>query len=125
MDFKINGETKQLNFGVKFVAEIDETEQYNAEGISFGMGLMMIEQKLAMGNLGALATVIEKALHKENVTKDEVYDAIDEHDDIETLIEKVETELKNSKAVRAARARMEKQTKEAGRKKAAETPTKK
>ncbi|GEM_PF-4060971 len=127
MDFKINGENKQLNFGVKFVAEIDDTEKYNAEGIQFGMGLVLVQQKLSMGNAAALATVIEKALHKENVTSDEVYDAIDqygEEHELETLFEKVEHELKNSNAVRTARARMEKQTQEAGRKKAAETPTK-
>lgn len=127
MDFKINGENKQLDFGVKFVAEIDETEKYNADGISFGMGLMLVQEKLSMGNVAALATVIEKALHKENVTIDEVYDALDEYseeNDLEILIQKIEEELKNSNAVRTARARMEKQTKRANRPQAVK-PTKK
>lgn len=126
MDFKINGENKELNFGVKFVAEIDETEKYDADGISFGMGLMLVEKKLEMGSLGALAKVIEKALHKENVLTDEVYAALDEYEaeELENLFEKVENELKNSNAVRAAKARMEKQTKQANRKQAAK-PTKK
>lgn len=126
MDFKINGENKQLNFGVKFVAEIDETEKYDAEGLSFGMGLMLVQEKLSMGNVASLATVIEKALHKENVTSDEVYDALDdysEENDLEILIQKIEEELKNSNAVRTAKARMEKKT-QANRLQAAK-PTKK
>lgn len=120
MDFKINGENKKLNFGVRFVANIDESEKYEAEGISFGMGLMLVQQKLNMGNLEALTSVIKHALYKENVTKDEVMDALDEYaeeNDLEVLIQKIEGELKNSNAVRTARARMEKMTTETNRQK--------
>lgn len=120
MDFKIKGENKKLNFGVRFVANIDESEKYQAEGISFGMGLMLVQQKLAMGNLDALTKVIKHALYKENVTEDEVVDALDEYteeNDLEVLIQKIEDELKNSNAVRTAQARMEKMTTETSRKK--------
>lgn len=120
MDFKINGENKKLNFGVRFVANIDESEKYEAEGISFGMGLMLVQQKLAMGNLDSLTNVIKHALYKENVTEDEVMDALDEYaeeNDLEVLIQKIEGELKNSNAVRTARARMEKMTTETNRQK--------
>lgn len=124
MDFKIKGENKELLFGVRFVAEVDATEEFESEGISFGMGLMMVQEKLKMGNLQALVTILQKALYKHNLTEDEVFDAVDEYietHDLETLIEKVETELKNSNAVRTAKARMEKQSQEAARKKAAQT----
>lgn len=119
MDFKINGVDKKLNFGVRFVANIDESEKYEAEGISFGMGLMLVQQKLGMGNLKALTNVIKHALYKENVSEDEVVDALDEYaeeNDLEVLIQKIEGELKNSNAVRTARARMEKMTTETNRK---------
>lgn len=128
MDFYINGKDRKLNFGVRFVAELDESEKYDAEGISFGMGLMLARQKLAMGNLGALATVLKHALHREGVTVDEVYDALDEYaeeHDLEVLFSKVEEELKNSNAVRTAFARMEKANKEANRKNQALKLTKK
>lgn len=127
VDFKINGKERKLNFGVRFAAELDETEQYDAQGIQFGMGLVLAQQKLDMGKLDVLAKVIKHALHQENVTLDEVYDALDEYseeNDLEVLFTKVEEELKNSNAVRTALARMEKTSKEANRKQA-KKPTKK
>lgn len=129
MNFRINGKDLKLNFGVRFTAELDESERYEAEGIEFGMGLMLAQEKLSMGKYDALANVIKHALHRENVTTDEVFDALDEYgeeNDLEVLFEKIETELKNSNAVRTALARMEKTSKEANRKKglAALEPTK-
>jgi len=128
MDFKIKGENKQLNFGVRFVADIDETEKYKTESVSFGMGLMMAQQKLVMGNFPALVSIIKHALYKDNVTEDEVVDALDEYgeeNELETLFAKIEEELKNSNAVRTSQARMEKMSTEASRKKAAQKLTKK
>lgn len=120
MDFKINGVDKKLIFGVRFVADLDESEKINEKGIEFGMGLLMSQEKLKMGNYPALIKVLKFALAKENVTEDEVADALDEYsvdNDLEVLFSKIEEELKNSNAVRTALARMEKVTKEANRKK--------
>lgn len=120
MDFKINGVDKKLIFGVRFVADIDESEKVNEQGVEFGVGLMMAQQKLKMGNYPALIKVLKFALVKENVTEDEVAEALDEYsveNDLEVLFAKVEEELKNSNAVRTAQARMEKMTKVANRKK--------
>lgn len=130
MNFTIDGEERKLNFGVRFTADLDASEQYRAEGIEFGMGLMMAQEKLAMGKYDALANVMKHALHRDNFTVDEVYDAIDEYgeeNDLETLFGKIETELKNSNAVRTALARMEKTSKEANRKQGVQAvkPTKK
>lgn len=119
MDFKINGVDKKLIFGVRFVADLDESEKISEQGIEFGMGLMMAQEKLKMGNYPALIKVLKFALIKENVTEDEVADALDEYsadNDLEVLFSKIEEELKNSNAVRTAQARMEKVTKEANRK---------
>jgi len=119
MEFTVKGKEKKLNFGVRFAAELDESEKYKVEGIEFGMGLMLAEQKLGMGSLGSLATIIKCALHRENVTLDEVYDELDvlaEKDVLDVLFEKIGNELKNSVAVRAARTQMEKNSKEANRK---------
>lgn len=127
MKFKVNGEERELNFGVRFVADIDESEQFETDGFEFGMGLMMAQQKLAMGKYDSLAKIIKYALRKENFTLDEIFEAIDqyaEENDLEVLISKIEEELKNSNAVRTMQARMEKRTKEANRKQAAK-PTKK
>lgn len=120
MDFKINGVDKKLIFGVRFVADLDESEKFSAKGIEFGMGLVMTQEKLKMGNYPTLIKVLKLALIKENVTEDEVADALDEYSvdsDLEVLFTKIEEELKNSNAVRTALARMEKVTKEANRKK--------
>lgn len=120
MNFKIDGAERKLVFGVRFTADLDASEKYQAEGIEFGMGLMMTQEKLAMGNYDALAKVIKHALHGENFTVDEVFDALDEYgeeNDMEELFTKVEEELKNSNAVRTATARMEKTSEEANRKK--------
>lgn len=130
MKIKIDGEEKELNFGVKFAVELDESEVFKAEGIEFGLGLALSEEKLEMGSLGTLATIIKCALHRENVTLDEVYDTLDvyaDEDKLDDLFEKIETELKNSNAVRSAKTRMEKKSKEANRKKGIQAvkPTKK
>lgn len=80
-----------------------------------------------MGNLGALATVLYHGLRKENVTQTQVFDALEEYadgDKLEPLIEEVEEALKNSNAVRTAKARMEKQQTEANRTKQAVKHTK-
>lgn len=130
MNFKINGENLKLNFGVRFVAELDQTESVGAEGIEFGIGTMLAQEKLSTGSFEALATVIQHACHQHNVTLDEVYEAIDEYgesNELETLFVKIEEELKNSKAVRTAKARMEATQKEANRKQGVQAvkPTKK
>lgn len=120
MDFKIGGKEKELNFGVKFAANLDESDVFAAEGVEFGLGIALSEEKLGMGSLGTLANVIKCALHRENVTLDEVYNALDvyaDDDKLDDLFEKIETELKNSNAVRSAKARMEKMSKEANRQK--------
>lgn len=126
MEFKIKGENKKLVFGVRFVALLDESEKYEKEGFQFGMGLLMAQQKIEMGSMATLAKIIRYALIKENYTLDEIYDALDDYaaeNDMEIFIEKIEHELKNSNAVRAAQARMSKQTTEANRKQAAQKPT--
>lgn len=131
MKFKVNGENLELNFGVRFVAELDQTQSIDGgEGIEFGIGTMLAQQKLDMGSFEALATVIQHALYRESLSLDEIYDAIDEYgeeNDLDTLFEKIEGELKNSNAVRTAKARMENQQKEANRKKGVQAvkPTKK
>lgn len=128
MDFKIDGENKELNFGVKFVAELDKTETIKFEDMfEFGTGMMMAEQKLGMGNIETLAKVIKSALWKEHVTLDDVYESLDEYtedDKLEEIFDKITECLKNSKAVRATAARMKKNATEANRLKAVKQPTK-
>lgn len=123
MDFKINGENKNLVFGVRFVHELDKTQKINGgSGIEFGAGLTFALEKLesGMGLYDALADIIKCALHRENVTRDEVFDALDEYseeNDMTAFVEKIEEEVKNSNAVRAAQIRMEKTKKTASQKK--------
>lgn len=131
MEFKINGQNKELNFGVKFAALLDESDRYGSEGIEFGMGIMLSEQKLEMGSLATLANVITCASHQYNdVTSEKVYAALDiyvENDELDDVFDQIELELKNSKAVRSVKARAEKMNQEANRKEgaqAAEKPTK-
>lgn len=132
MEFKIKGQEKELNFGVRFAAQLDASDTYKAqgaEGIEFGMGILLSEEKLGMGSIEMLAKVIHSALHQHNVTIDEVYDSLDvyiENDEAEELFDKIDVELKNSKAVRLVKARMNKKNKEANRTKGVQAvkPTK-
>lgn len=120
MDFKIDGKDLELNFGVRFVAALDELETIDANGIKFGMGLMITEPKLEMGSIGALSNVIISALHKHpRATLDKVFDTLDEivdNDKLEELFDEVDAELKNSNAVRSSKAQMEKNNTETNRK---------
>lgn len=120
MDFKIDGKELELNFGVRFVAELDEMETIDANGVKFGMGLMISEPRLEMGSIGALANIIKSSLHRQpHITLDKVFDELDtlaDKDELSGLFEKVELELKNSNAVRSAKAQMEKKNKETNRK---------
>lgn len=121
MKFKINGEEKELNFGVRFIAELDKTDTLKVENmIEFGVGLMMAEEKLGMGSIETLANIIKSALHREFVTLDQVYDALDERveeDKLEEVFDMIGEALKNSKAVLVAKSRMKTQATEQNRKK--------
>lgn len=120
MELKVAGKDRKLNFGVRFAALLDESDKYQADGIEFGLGLAMAEEKLEMGSLETLARVVKCALHRESVTLNDVYDALDEYaneEKLDEVFEKIEEELKNSNAVRTAKSRQEKMRTEANRKK--------
>ena len=123
MDFKINGGEKELNFGVRFIAELDKTDTLKVENmIEFGVGLMMAEEKLGMGSIETLANIIKSALHREFVTLDHVYDSLDEYaedDKLDEVFDMIGEALKNSKAVHVAKSRMKNQATEQNRKKSA------
>ena len=131
MDFKIGDKEIELNFGVRFVAALDEMETIDANGVKFGMGLAISEPRLEMGSIGALANTIKSALHRRpEISLDNVFDELDklaDKDELNELFEKIEGELKNSNAVRSAKVQMEKNNKEANRKEGiqAAKPTKK
>lgn len=131
MEFKIGDKEIELNFGVRFVAALDEMETIDANGVKFGMGLAISEPRLEMGSIGALANTIKSALHRRpEISLDNVFDELDklaDEDKLNDLFEKIEGELKNSNAVRSAKVQMEKNNKEANRKEGIQAvkPTKK
>lgn len=115
MKLKVKGEERTLNFGVRFVAELDESEKMSAEGVSFGMGLMFAQERIAIGSVATLVKVIQCALLHEDVTQDDIYDALEDYiqeNDLETLFEKVEKQIKNASAVRVAIERKERKYKD-------------
>lgn len=126
MKFAINGKELDLHFGVKFVAGLDKEEQMDAgNGIVFGMGTMLNRQKLKFGNLEALALIIQHALHGNDYSLNDVYEALDEVEDLDELFDRVEEELKNSRAAQVAETRMEKMKQEMSRQEQAKKHTKK
>ena len=84
MDLTVKGKDLTLNFGVRFVAELDRTKVIDGgHGITFGIGTVIAQEQLNMGSYEALVNVIRCALHDHNLTLDEVYATLDEQEDLD------------------------------------------
>ncbi|WP_040468059.1 tail assembly chaperone [Limosilactobacillus gastricus] len=109
MIIKINNEEHELNFGVRFVRDLDERAGVlmgtNGQQQNFGMALTKVLPGLKTYDAAVLADVIYCALHadKKRPSIDEIYDYIDNPDtDIAKLFKETQTEIKKSNAVKLA-----------------------
>lgn len=109
MIIKINNEEHELNFGVRFVRDLDERAGVlmgtKGQRQNFGMALTKVLPGLQTYDAAVLADVIYCALHadKKRPSIDEIYDYIDDpKTDIEKVFKDVQSEIKKSNAVKLA-----------------------
>lgn len=102
MKMEIGKEEYQLEFGVRFLTEMDKTYQAEQNGFKFGMGLEHALIYLNMGNPLVLIEIIKAATahekNKPSVTdiKKAIEEYSNENDGLEGLFEKIKEELGNS-----------------------------
>ncbi|WP_333603536.1 tail assembly chaperone [Lactobacillus acetotolerans] len=105
--FKINGKDVELNFGVRFVRELDKVAGVDVEGVPFGFGLTKSIPALQSYDPATLSDVIYSAAFKsaKRPSLDEVDDFIDSIGnvtDLKKLFSDVSSELKKANALKAA-----------------------
>lgn len=99
----INSEEIELNFGIRFVRELDKKHNIVADGgKQIGMGLEELIPQLILGSIDALEEIIYTAMwgEKKKPTHDEMDDYMDSVEDIDSLFENVMNELKNQNATK-------------------------
>ncbi|MED4083869.1 tail assembly chaperone [Halalkalibacterium halodurans] len=117
MEFKIGNKNYQLQFGVKFLREMDKAYQSNTEGIRFGLGMEQALIMLATENPLVIVDIIKAATahEKSKPSTSEIEQAVEEyaveHDGLNDLFEKIRDELGNSPWTKAKVAKMKKEMK--------------
>lgn len=103
----INGKEQELNFGVRFVRELDKVAGISANNVSFGFGLTKTLPAIKAYDPAVLSDLIYSATFKNSprVSRDEVDDYIDSVTDIEELeklFDDVAAEVNKATAIKAA-----------------------
>lgn len=106
MNLTINGKDYALNFGIKFIREVDKQTETITNGIKFSTGLNPILSQLVQGSITALADIIKYATitNASRPSADEIDEYIDSlsADEYDTLVENVLEAIKESNAGRKA-----------------------
>lgn len=102
MQIEINGKEIDLNFGIRFIRELDEKYNLTVAGKKVGVGIEETIPRILMGNVVALEDVIYAATwtEKKRPTLSEMDDFIDGVEDIEALFNEVIEELKKQNATK-------------------------
>lgn len=102
MKFKIDGKEYQLEFGMKFINELDKRYAVDYQGFKFGMGVNMAFMYLNQYNPTVIQNIIAAAIaHEKNrPTESEIEEAIVqyaiENDGLDKLFEQLLDELGKS-----------------------------
>lgn len=99
MLFKLNDKEHKLNFGVKFVNDVDKTFTIPGLEAEVGVGLIATIELLEMFDTNALVTVIQKSIVGTRATEKQILESLDEIEDIEEFYVELLDELKKSKPV--------------------------
>ncbi|HJA24231.1 MAG TPA: tail assembly chaperone [Candidatus Limosilactobacillus intestinavium] len=118
MQIKIKNKNYDLNFGVRFVRELDKLAgmKVKQNGIeqSFGMGITMTMPSLRQYDPATLATVLYCATwdNAKRPSLNDIDDFIDDSDtDLIKLFDNVLTEMNKANAVKVVVSKMPKNTK--------------
>lgn len=107
MKFKINGQEYQLEFGMKFINELDKRYSVNYEGFKFGMGVNMAFMYLNQYNPTVLQNIISAAVsHEKNKPSEKkieeaIIEYATENDGLGQLFEELIEELGKSPLLKA------------------------
>lgn len=110
MQLEIKGKTHNVKFGTRFVAEMDKNHIAERQGFKFGAGLQSSVPFLIDHSVVTLAEVIYTGTITEppRPSLNDIYDYIDEVEDIEKLFDDVLDELRQSNASKLFMAQVEK-----------------
>lgn len=110
MQLEIKGKTHNVKFGTRFVAEMDKNHVTEREGMKFGTGLQSTVPFLFERNVVTLAEIIYTGTVTESPrpSLNDVYDYIDDVEDIEKLFNDVLDELRQSNASKLFIAKLDK-----------------
>ena len=108
MEIKLNDKAIELNFGVRFVRELDKVAGMLVNGQSFGFGLTKSLPALQAYDPAVLSDVIYSAAYgvKPRPTQKAIDDFIDTCDDLEKVFDEVNKEINESNAVKVAAKNM-------------------
>lgn len=103
----INGKEQELNFGVRFVRELDKVAGISANNVSFGFGLTKTLPAIKAYDPAVLSDLIYSATFKNSprVSRDEVDDYIDSTGsvkELEKLFDDVTAEINKANAIKVA-----------------------
>ena len=105
MEITLNNETYEVKFGARFINSMDNKMFVTREempNIKFGTALEIMVPKLKSYDTNALIELLyEGTRHLKKAPKrEDFFDFIDEHEDIDALYDEVLEELKNGNATK-------------------------
>lgn len=108
MELTINDKKVQLNFGVRFVRELDKVAGMTVNGQSFGFGLTKSLTALQAYDPAVLSDVIYSAAYgnKPRPTQNAIDDFIDNCTDLGKVFDEIQKEIDESNAVKVAAKNM-------------------
>lgn len=108
MELTINDKKLELNFGVRFVRELDKVAGMVVNGQSFGFGLTKSLPALKAYDPAVLSDVIYCAAYgnKPRPTQKTIDDFIDNCPDLGKIFDEVNAEIDDSNAVKVAAKNM-------------------
>ncbi|HJA23529.1 MAG TPA: tail assembly chaperone [Candidatus Limosilactobacillus intestinavium] len=108
MELQINDKTYELNFGVRFVRELDKVAGMTVNGQPFGFGLTKSLPALQAYDPAVLSDVIYCATYgsRPRLTQHAIDDYIDQCDDLEKVFDQVNSEIADANAVKVAAKNM-------------------
>lgn len=108
MEIKLNNKTIQLNFGVRFVRELDKVAGMTVNGQSFGFGLTKSLPALKAYDPAVLSDVIYSAAYgnKPRPSQNTIDNFIDNCTDLGKVFDEVQQEIDESNAVKVAAKNM-------------------
>lgn len=111
MIIEIKNKEIELNFGMRFLYELNKKYPRVENGVQLGFGLQTVYLKLEVGDMTALMDIIQASLKtsKYKVSQEDIESFIDNLPDIDTFVDNIMEELKESNATKKSLKEMMKE----------------